>query len=331
MAILERFATPAGLTEISDAALNEWSDTVKAIYADYLAEHPQFYDPTEQDTPERAQAAPIAWPAFPARLRREVTSQEERWRRADNDRNEQDEYCEWSVERDSEKKVTRVTFTTEVPEYWDHLAEHDPDRLLALYRELVAPDVELDELIVDGTYKRDNDRNRTTTGRLAHLIQGSNNLEAAVDLVAKATVQRERDGVPVDGQQDLVVCGSLGNQFRHSDPQIARAVNTVAAAGDEITLRDPVGLYIDGLDAVGLQTPDGADPATFWTIERGDRAHAVRARYEVPGDRDYVVGDILDRGRPIAFGGQLADHVRVRVTALVKPADHTPQPQPCVP
>jgi len=331
VALLKRFATPAGLTEVTDDALNAWSDGVKAIYAGYLAEHPQFYDPIEQDTPDDVTVAPIAWPASPARLRRVVTSQEERWRRADNDRKEQDEYCEWSVERDGENKLTRVTFTTEVPEYWEFLAEHDPDRLLALYRELVATDTELDELLVNGSYESKNSRNLTTTGRLAHLTQRSNNLGAAVDLVAKATLLRERNGVLVDDQQDLVDCGSLGDPFRHSDPQIARAVNTAAAAGDEVTLQDPVGLYIDGLDTTGLSTPNGDDPATFWTIERGDVAHALRARYEVPEDRDFVVGDILDRGRPIAFGAQLADRVRVRVTALVKAADHTPQHRPCEP
>ena len=66
----------------------------------------------------------------------------------------QDEYCEWGVERDGDGVITRVTFTTEVPEYFEHLAERDDDRLLATYHELVGPQVKLEELVVGGRYRR---------------------------------------------------------------------------------------------------------------------------------------------------------------------------------
>jgi hypothetical protein len=38
------------------------------------------------------------------------------------------------VERDRDGKLERVTLTTEVGEYYRHLAERDPDLLLDLYR-----------------------------------------------------------------------------------------------------------------------------------------------------------------------------------------------------
>jgi hypothetical protein len=79
-----------------------------------------------------------------------------------------------------------------------------------------------------------------------HLAQANNTLGAAVDLAAKATILRERDGEPVTNQQVLVDCARLGNPFRNSDPQIAAAINNIAASGAEITLQDPPGLYIHG-------------------------------------------------------------------------------------
>jgi hypothetical protein len=81
-----------------------------------------------------------------------------------------------------------------------------------------------------------------------------------------------------------------------------------------------------------MATPDGEDPATFWKIERGDSKHALRASYEVPetDGRNYIVGDITIDGKPIEFGGQLAVHVRVRLDAVIKPATHAPDRQPCV-
>jgi hypothetical protein len=63
-----------------------------------------------------------------------------------------------------------------------------------------------------------------------------------------------------------------------------------------------MGLYIDGLLIGGMATPDGEDPATFRTIERGTAEHTVRASYAVPADRGYRVGDITADGRHIQFG-----------------------------
>ena len=168
MAILSQFDTPARLTETSSADRQVWSEAVSAIVERFSGPFPQFYDPTVSDTPPGVRVEDIAWTAFPARLLRGATSEAGRWERADS-REEQDEYCEWSVERDATGKITRVTFTSEVPEYFDFLADRDPDRLLAFYREFVDPQASLDGLIVDGTYRRDNPSNRSSQGPIAHL------------------------------------------------------------------------------------------------------------------------------------------------------------------
>jgi hypothetical protein len=275
-------------------------------------------------------APAIAWTAFPATLLEDATSEEQRWAAADASRGVQDEYCEWAVERDADGVLTRVTFTTEVPEYFEHLAERDPDRLVALYSELVGSSVKLEELVVGGRFRKDNVHNRSTSGRPAHLQQGSNTLVAAVVLAAQATVLRkDAAGEPVTSAMALVRCGRLGEPRRNSDPQIAAAVNDAAATGAEVSLQDPLGLYIDRLLIGGMETPDGTDPATFWTIERGTPEHTLRASYAVPADRGYRVGDITSDGRKLQFGAQLADRVSIRLTGLVRPADHHPVRRPC--
>ena len=325
MAILPRFSTPGN---VADSAPDAWSDTVRGVFAGFVAQFPQFYDPTSTDTPDDARVASIVWPAFPGSLR---GSAQERLEIADGKRGAQDEYCEWGVERNDAGDITRITFTSEVPEYFEHLFATDPDGLLALYRELIGPTVEAGELEQDGAYLRANRWNRTPKGRPAHLMQFSNNLVAAVQLASEATILRVRpDGTRVTQNQELVECGALGEPLRNSDPQIAAAVNDAAAGGAEITLGDPPGPYIDGLITGGMETPDDADPSDFWKVERGDAGHALRASFEVPDGRDYVVGGIKIDGQPITYGGQLAQRVRVRLDAVVKPANHQPAPQPCV-
>jgi hypothetical protein len=331
VAPLVRLDPPARVRELGDADRDAWSARIGGTVAALARRFPQFFDPTETDAGTDAMAPVIAWNAFPATLLPEATSEDQRWADADADRDRQDEYCEWSVERDDEGVLTRVTFTTEVPEYFAHLAERDPDRLLELYRELTGAPVRLNQIVVNGAYRADNVFNRSTTGRLVHLIQQTNTLVAALRLAAEATVLRQdADGEPVTSAQQLVRCGGLGEPLRNSDPQIAGAVNDAAATGAEVTLQDPMGLYIDGLLIGGMRTPDGEDPAAFWTVERGGPGHVLRASYAVPPERGYRVGDITAGGRRLRFGAQLADRVVVRLTGLVKAAGHRSERLPCV-
>lgn len=326
---LERFDTPARLRESDDGVRAGWNDDGAAMFADFAARFEQFYDPTQTDTPDGIDPTPIAWFAFPARLLRGATSEQQRWSQADSDRDEQDEYCEWTVERDGDGKLERVTFTCEVPEYYAHLARRDPDLLLELYHQHVDEHVRLDDLIVGGRYEPANRWNCSTLGRPAHLKQENNSLGAAVALVAEATVPRESGGGAVTTKQELAQCARLGNQFRNSDPQIAVIVNGAARGGAQVTLADPPGLYIDELDTTQIQTPDAENPQAFWHIERGTEGFALRASFHVPPDRGYKAGDVTVAGRPLQFGAQLADRVVVRIDGLVKPGAHRQAPVPC--
>lgn len=323
---LKRFATPA---DLHDRHPQAWSDRVAAMLGEYVGKLPQFYDPIAEDTPAGAPAPMISWAAFPAALRVVEPEQRKRWKLADSSRDLQDEYCEWSTERRA-GKIVRIVFTTELPEYWEHLFRTAPNQLLALYRKLVDPRVTPADLRTPaGTYRPRNKWNDSKPGRLAHLVQANNTLGAAIDLVARATEQRVRNGKPVTEQQALVTCAGLGNPNRNSDPQIAAAVNEATRGGAKIRFAEPIGLYLGRPLTAAMTTPDGADPATFWRIERGDAKHTLRARFEVPASKPYEVGDLTIAGRPIEFGGQVAELVKVWVSVRVKPGTQTPQPKPC--
>jgi hypothetical protein len=149
-----------------------------------------------------------------------------------------------------------------------------------------------------------------------HLVQRSNTLGAEIELAAAATIVRLRGGAPVTEAQALIACGKYGEPRRHSDPHIGAVVNELARAKHDITLANPVGLYIAGLSVAGWQTPDNSDPAAFWTITRGTKEKALRAVYEVPAERGFVVGDIKINGKPIEFAAQITDFIRIKLTGL---------------
>jgi hypothetical protein len=81
----------------------------------------------------------------------------------------------------------------------------------------------------------------------------------------------------------------------------------------DVTLANPVGLYFDGLLTGGWETTDGSDPKSYWCCLRGTEEKPVRAVYEVPADRGFVVGDITINGRRIDFGAQIADFITTRL------------------
>jgi hypothetical protein len=327
---LAAFSTPGN---VKDKHRDAWSQTVADLWDEHGSGFKQFFDPLTADL-SKAAVEKVVWPAFPLSLRAKpgkLFETADRFRVLP-DGSGHDEYCEWGIERNRAGKLTRVTFTTEVPEYYEHLFKTDKQALLDLYHRHVSPKVKPDDL-GKKVYKPRNIWNKPEgTARPAHLIQGSNNLGAAIALVAQATIQRELNGRPVTTKQELITCNGLGNPRRSSDPQIAVIVNDAAAGGAEISLSDPPGLYLEGLITGGMKTPDGTDPGKFWKAERGDRGHVVRAAYEVPKGKghDYVVGDITIGGEPIKFGGQIAKRVRIRVEALVKPGTHKPKRQPCI-
>ena len=325
---LKRFDPPAFLDDFNDAQREKWSEMISARFDagirgrpglfDLDAPREQFYNPTKVDTGPDAQSVDISWVGFPRNVEITSVSDLQRWRRAEASRDRQDEYCEWSVERDpASGKVTRVTFTCEGPEYWRLLAEDTPEVALDLYREFVNPQVQPDDLFFsNGLYNPRNRWNASTVEGAMHLIQENNTLGAEIELAAGSSVVREIDGRQLTDERELIECGQYGGVERHSDPHIGGQVNSLTRQKADVTLANPVGLYFDDLLTAGWETPDGSDPRSFWTYVRGTEEKPVRAVYEVPSRLSYVVSDVTIGGRPIAFGAQIADFVRIKLTGV---------------
>lgn len=327
---LERFDPPGFVDDLDEAQTQAWSDWISGqldVVRDRdgsdegllnYGPRPQFFNPLRTAPAADAVEKDITWTAFPRILKISSVSDAQRWRKGDNSRDAQDEYCEWSVVRDpATQKLAKVTFTSEGPEYWEFLAAVNPQRVLDLYRKHVDARVEHAHLFsAGGAYNPRNRWNNSTEGGAMHLIQANNTLGAEIELAAAATIVRRRQGTLVTAEQELIECGAYGQAERFSDPHIGAEVNALARQKADITLANPVGLCIGGLSVAGWQTPDGSDPASYWTVTRGTPQKAVRAVYEVPAAKGFVVGDITIGGRKIEFAGQIADFITIKLTGL---------------
>jgi hypothetical protein len=315
--LLPAFDPPAFLNDLNAAEKKQWSQFISgridAEMAGAAAHH--FYNATKKDTAADVQTAEISWVAFPRVVQINAPSDRARWQTADGSRNVQDEYCEWTVTRDpATRKIKKVTFTCEGPEYWKFLAQANPAKVLSLYRNFIGPQVNKADLFFsNGQYRATNKWNNSTTLGAMHLIQGANTLGAEMNIAVRSTIIRKIKGVELKGEQELIACGQYGDPERNSDPHIGAQVNQLARQRADVCVANPVALYIRDLDTGGWQTPDGSDPKQYWKILRGDAQHIVRAAYEVPAAKKFAVGDITINGDPIEFGGQIADFITMKV------------------
>jgi hypothetical protein len=328
---LTSFDPPGFLGDLNQVQHQQWSDFVSSQLdaarsrdgSDFgLANDGprlQFFNPLTDPPDPDAIEKDISWSAFPRLVEIDSVNDIQRWRKADNSRDVQDEYCEWSVTRDpATHKITQVMFTSEGPEYWSFLAASNPAKVLELYQTHVSPKVTMQDLFsAQRTYNPRNRFNNSTEGGAMHLIQRNNTLGAEIEIAGAATIIRERNGQILTGEQDLIMCGRYGQAERHSDPHIGAEVNALARAHHDITLANPIGLCIAGLSTVAFRTPDGSDPASYWRITRGSPEKALRAVYEVPPGKGFVVGDIRINDQPIQFAAQIADFMTIKLTGLV--------------
>jgi hypothetical protein len=244
------------------------------------------------------------------------------------------EYCEWHVSRDPlTGNIARITFTSEPPEYWIAMwggpfpggGPTFPDgrqQLLALYRELVSPHVELEDLIspfdvpdfglARGGYNPYNKWN--TTHGIVHLCAPPNSLGAEVQLGADATIRRmDGGGNPVTDPQTLICCAGYGGVNRNSDPTIGAAVNSLARLGAMLTLPNPVGLYMDHIDLSGWETGDESPPEEWVRIMRGSPEMIERLVVAPPSGSSKTVSDLRIGGEPVVYGGQIAECITVKL------------------
>jgi hypothetical protein len=272
---------------------------------------PQFFDPLGAALDADAATKILRWGAFPRKLARLPAPL--RWQLAEQ-RDRQEEYCEWAGIRDRNEVLVRAFFTTEVPSYFHLLARDDPKRLRDVYRESVSQEADERDLISSsGSYR---ERNPWNLLGAMHMIQQNNTLDAAVILAAQSTIVRDGIDGRLSNANDLIRCGVAADADRNSDPLIVSEINALARRRADVTLADPVGLYLDGLQTAGWVTPDGTDPQTFWRVTRGDADHAVRAEFTVPNGLGYTIGDIKINGQPIISPSQIAEGIEVKVVGL---------------
>ncbi len=354
---LVRFNPPAFLDDFrrSNTDLDKiWDDTLTRWFAESIdgaaqeyqefgvpAEkvRVQFFHPKEVDVPpERMAVKSVTWTGFPKKFRTwfapaarmsAYEAAEQVGCYAGRTCRQTDEYVEWQTQRDEMGKVTRVTFTCEGPEYWTVLAESDPDLAVRLYRELVSPAVEKEDLFLDKECTQYNILNKWNLWQgIVHLTHPANSLEAEVGLAATASIVRQDGtGQVITDHDELLAVAAWGSPFRASDPAIGGHVNVLTRLGLQVSLRDPVGLYMDSLDTTGFETPDGTPASQFFHVVRGKEGSGdsesmiLRAEFSVPEAYGYTVGDIRIGGVPIRYGGQIAEHLLMKLTAIAYAPD----------
>jgi hypothetical protein len=248
------------------------------------------------------------------------------------------EYCEWHVDRDAASgRISRVTFTSEPPEYWMAMFGGTQDGssiafpgnrqlVLDLYRKLVSPRVTMEDLLVKkaftspfgalkpGDYNPHNKWN--TTHGIVHLSAPPNALTAEINLAALATVLYEdAAGNPVVDPDAFIAGTGMGGANRNSDPTISSTVNVLGRLGAMITLANPVGLYMDHIDLAGWEVPGGQSAKDWATVVRGQDDLIERLIVKSPTD-EFDVSDLRIGGVPITFGGQIAECITVKLIGV---------------
>ena len=383
MPTLSRFDPPAFLTDFDRIPGHRegWDRYISSIFGGAIRRvegqgvpvgSVQFYDETQTSSEEPIADRAIQWFGFPQTLVAQF-GRSRALRIADEPAPDpqigglvsrlQDEYLEWRVTRQA-GKITRVTFTCEGPEYWQSIAGgpsiyDEPgkspadfgaagsrDVLVEIYREVLGTNaVQPEDLFFSDDQETYNPWNVWNTQRgIVHLQQINNTLGAEITIGADGTVLRDKGG-PVTDATRLICCGGFGGPERASDPHLGAEVNALARQGFAITLRNPVGIYMDGIDdsaftkpgAGGARTPAGH----YFKVVRPQPAGsneglAVRAVYEVPqgelgpDGRQLTVSDLQIAGVPITRGGQLAEKITMQFFARAcRAGAFSNDPRPC--
>ena len=331
------YGKPSDRTQSALEELQAWGRTDSDL---------RVFNPASMPIPENSQPRNVTWSALPTSVDEQFNTTREKFAYLDSRQRFpgdpslvtriQDEYCEWIVFRDTQQKIISVIFTSEPPEYYDFLFYHSSESrnlLVELYREITGVgSISLDDLVDSrGEY---NWWNRYNNEYAVHMQQPNNTLGAQINIVSRSCILRvNRNGDAITGALGLIQCGRYGDENRQSDPRIGHAVNTFARENRFITIENPVGLYMSAIDWSGWTTPDNTAAQSFWTVLRGTEAqdpnqsYMVRAKFEVPKEKDYTVSDIEIGGEPIEFGAQIAARINVRVAVLVSDVVSLPSPR----
>ncbi|GAB7531921.1 hypothetical protein PS3A_43350 [Pseudomonas sp. 3A(2025)] len=258
-----------------------------------------------------------------------------------------DEYCEWSITRDTNGNMRSIMFTCENPAYYLTMWRINPQAVLGLYRAYVDEAVHIEDLylryesdqptgnkgepVIDPTtglpaYDVTNKWNSGTArvpgqyGGALHLTSGPNTLSAEIYLAGAATIQRS--DASSTNAQTLICCAKYGQNYRNSDPHIGFIANTLAASNN-ISLTNPVGLYLQQPKSfANWKGPQGQDVSQYWKITRGTAGtgpdnsdQILHAVFEVPESAGFSINDITVDGKKIEYVGVIANQMKVALSA----------------
>lgn len=273
-----------------------------------------------------------------------------------------DEYCEIGILRNTGGKIKKIHFTCENPEYYWTLWNIDPKLVLKIYREtLENENIQLKDLylrdnnnkpvIVKATgipaYNPINKWNYGTTmtakkGGAMHLTSAPNELSAEIILAGGGALLRA--DVPSNKIANSLICCSLyGRRFRNSDPHIGQNVYQIVSKKMQVSLVNPVGLYLQEPQYNYIQLPEnapkGAKVEDCFRVVRGQKKgknypnnmilHLVM---EVPPSwpSDITLSDFNVLGKPLVFGSQVLQTMEVQLAGAGQPTDKLQRRADCV-
>jgi hypothetical protein len=271
------------------------------------------------------QGISVPWDAFP------LTAQATDKQIDSNRLTHQDEYVEWRAETKS-GKLTRVTFTTEFPEYYEAFAAVGESALVTAIQD-VLPDSQPTTVELFGTLfnpaaaspvaraqafrarAAQNPWNNGQKGILC-LTQQANTLGALFNLLSACGIPKAQ-GTPQD------TCGLVGGACglgRSSDPNVCAVAQQAVRDQAGFTLRDPAGVRIVALKGawkVQNTTIDVNDPASnqgVWRISRNGRRAVLT-----------VVSGLKLDGDTVTTGAQVSRKVSVAADLLAAPNSALPE------
>ena len=244
------------------------------------------------------------WTGLPVRVVR-CLGRERALARLDGERGLQEEYVEWRTVRGPDGAIRRVELTTELPDYWRVLAEHEPERAVDIVGELTGCAVAPRSLLRPGRFNDGRDG-------ICFMTHRNNDLRALAQLVAAAALPCTAGDRRATARETIPLLGGAAVAGRASDPVLVEALGRLAHERRLVALADPVGVFVAGVEHTRLRTPGGETvPREWFAASRGGQ----RLVLEVPAGERFTVGDLVDTAteRPVRYGGQIAELIQLRV------------------
>ena len=159
---------------------------------------------------------------------------------AGEDRLAQHEYLEWHVTRDARGRITKVTFTTETPEYWEALAETEPDDpARALPRARLARRAAARPVRQGGRYVRDNVWNHARG--IVHYVMKINGIAPLINAEQDTPIR----GRVADNYDAMPLAFANGTPlYTAADARFSLDIGVLQRQGLSLTVREPLGLYM---------------------------------------------------------------------------------------